>query len=120
MDCIFCVLKEQPHILDNEHFYVIADKSPVAKGHLLVISKRHIENFFELDDAEAVSLKNITLLARDHLAQELAPDGYNLGMNCGRHAGQSVFHFHLHIIPRYGGDRKDRVKGLREFVRNII
>lgn len=120
MDCIFCNIADSKHILENEYFFVIEDKHPVTRGHLLIISKRHFETYFDILPEESIGLRDISIAARDHLMLNYAPSGYNLGMNCGRHAGQSVFHFHLHLIPRYADDRKSGIRGLREFIRNTI
>jgi len=80
---------------------VIPDKYPVSKAHCLIISKRHLVDFFELTDAELISLAEITRELKASLDTEHRPTGYNLAMNCGRSAGQTIFHFHLHVIPRY-------------------
>lgn len=122
MDCIFCQLDARKRILENEHFFVIADKHPVTKGHLLVISKRHFEDYFGISESEAIALSQIARAAREYLGKLYAPDAFNLGMNCGRQAGQSVFHFHLHLIPRYAGDSKGKnsLRGLREYIREIL
>ena len=118
MDCIFCLMDKAKHIIENEHFYVIADKHPVTRGHLLIISKRHFVDYFGINEAEAVALSDIVKAAKDHLVGLYAPVAYNLGMNCGKQAGQSVFHFHLHLIPRYAKDNK--VHGLREYIKEIL
>ncbi|HNX36856.1 MAG TPA: HIT family protein [Candidatus Cloacimonadota bacterium] len=120
MDCVFCSISVSNYILENEHFFVIEDKHPVSKGHLLIISKRHFEDYFGISAEESVSLRDITLKAREHLISRYSPVAFNLGMNCGSHAGQSVFHFHLHLIPRYTGERRSNLRGLREFIRNTI
>lgn len=122
MDCIFCQIEPNKRILENDHFYVIEDLRPVTLGHLLVISKRHFEDYFGITETEAVALSQIVRAAKDYLADLYAPDAYNLGMNCGQHAGQSVFHFHLHLIPRYAGDNKGKssLRGLREYIREIL
>ena len=105
MDCPFC----QPHpervLMENEHFFAIRDIHPVTEGHCLIVSRRHLRDFFELNAREAASLHDLSLELRQQLEREHHPDGYKLLMNCGAAAGQSVFHFHLHLIPRYKGDR---------------
>ena len=101
MKCIFCAIPPKTYILENTDFYVIPDKYPVSKGHCLIISKRHLQDYFELTDEEAISLLQITRELKASLDSEHQPTGYNLAMNCGRSAGQTVFHFHMHVIPRY-------------------
>ncbi|NLO44743.1 MAG: HIT family protein [Candidatus Cloacimonetes bacterium] len=101
MNCIFCGIKPENYILENEHFYVIPDKFPVGKGHSLVISKRHFKDYFEISDEESISLAKITKEMKAALDEKHSPSGYRLQMHCGESAGQTIFHFHLHIIPKY-------------------
>nr|MDK2850409.1 hypothetical protein [Candidatus Cloacimonadota bacterium] len=101
MSCIFCKIHPQKIIMENDYFFVIPDKYPVSRGHHLIISKRHITDFFELNASEAPALLEISKRLKDYLGQELNPSGYNLAMNSGKSAGQTIFHFHLHFIPRY-------------------
>ena len=100
--CVFCQIEESLKLLGNEHFFVIRDKRPVSRGHLLLISQRHVESYFELLPEEAIALHEIILKTRHLLDAEHNPSGYNLAVNQGRSAGQTVPHFHLHLIPRYG------------------
>lgn len=101
MKCVFCKIPKKNYLFENEHFFVIADKYPVAKGHHLVILKQHKKDYFELDDSESAALTRICQEVKQCLDERYHPTGYNLAMNCGKSAGQSIFHFHLHIIPRY-------------------
>ncbi|HOH46954.1 MAG TPA: HIT family protein [Candidatus Cloacimonadota bacterium] len=120
MDCIFCQLSEAQIIMENEHFVLIADKFPVTKGHLLVISKRHFRDFFEISPEETLCLRDMVIKAREYLAERLDPEGFNLGMNCGRAAGQSIPHFHLHIIPRSKDRKMNPIRGMREYIKEIL
>jgi len=122
MQCIFCSLDSSKVLLDNDLFVVIEDKFPVTRGHLLVISKRHFADFFAIEQTEMAALREIIIRAKDWLDERYQPSAYNLGMNCGRHAGQSIDHFHLHIIPRYSGDqRRGQMKrGLREYISDLL
>jgi len=120
VNCPFCAIPEQSILVQNEHFFAISDRFPVSKGHALIISKRHIENYFELSGAEAAALHELSLKLKDLLQERHHPDAFNLGMNCGQIAGQSVFHFHMHVIPRYSGDKKKAIRGLKEYIREII
>jgi diadenosine tetraphosphate (Ap4A) HIT family hydrolase len=99
--CIFCAIPSSAWLIQNEHYYVIYDQRPVSKGHCLIISKRHVVDYFELNEEEAAALQKISTEVKSFLAKEYAPSGYNLAMNCGSRAGQTVFHYHMHVIPRY-------------------
>jgi diadenosine tetraphosphate (Ap4A) HIT family hydrolase len=119
MNCVFCQIARDNVLVENEYFIAVRDIHPVAPGHCLIIARRHVASFFELSQEEMVSLHDLASLLKTKLDQEYAPDGYNLGMNCGAAAGQSVFHFHMHVIPRYGGDRK-ALQGMREYLKKIL
>jgi len=101
MSCTFCKIPGTDFIFENEYFYVIPDKYPVVEGHSLIISKQHKQDYFELSDQESIALLDISRKVRDWLDDSFHPSGYNLAMNCGKSAGQTIFHFHLHVIPRY-------------------
>jgi diadenosine tetraphosphate (Ap4A) HIT family hydrolase len=120
MICVFCQMPSAAYIAENESFYAIADKRPVVQGHILIISKRHFEDMFAMLPEEAAALQELLIRVREWLIERYAPDGYNLGMNCGEHAGQTVFHYHLHVIPRYKADRLHGMRGLREYIREIV
>ena len=92
---------------------MIEDGSPVSPGHLLVISKELKPDFFMLSDAERLELSSAILLAKAWVEEHHDPDGFNVGMNCGEAAGQTVMHFHCHVIPRYSGDMADPRGGVR-------
>jgi diadenosine tetraphosphate (Ap4A) HIT family hydrolase len=113
--CFFCQLyqmKKEAVIAESEHFFSMYDENPVNPGHVLIISKRHTPSLFDLDKAEFSDL--FTLLAKAKEAiQQHHPDGYNIGINDGPAAGQTVFHLHIHIIPRYQGDVKNPRGGVR-------
>ncbi len=105
MDCPFCNLTPQQILLANAQFVAIRDRHPISEGHCLIVSRRHLRDFFELTAGEAAALHELSSELRLLLDSELHPDGYKLLMNCGAAAGQSVMHFHLHLIPRHTGDR---------------
>ena len=93
--------------------FVIRDGFPVSPGHTLIIPKRHVASFFEVTDAERADLMSLLAAARDDLDREFHPAGYNIGINDGAAAGQTVPHLHIHLIPRYEGDRDDPRGGVR-------
>ena len=105
-DCIFCkiVNGEIPaaKVFENEHVLAFLDISQVTKGHTLVIPKIHKENIFELTPEIARNLFEVVPVIANALKQEFDPIGLNTINNNGEHAGQSVFHYHMHLIPRYG------------------
>ena len=112
-DSIFTKLREECTLFETEHFFVIEDGFPVSPGHLLVISKELKPDFFALSDAERLELSSAILLAKAWVEEHHHPDGFNVGMNCGEAAGQTVMHFHCHVIPRYSGDMLDPRGGVR-------
>src|SRR6478736_2229283 len=105
-DCIFCkiVNGEIPSakVFENEHVFAFLDLSQVTKGHTLVIPKVHKENVYELTPEIASHVFQAVPKLTRALKQEYQPIGMNVLNNNGEHAGQSVFHFHIHLIPRYG------------------
>jgi diadenosine tetraphosphate (Ap4A) HIT family hydrolase len=105
-------------IYQGTHFFIIKDAFPVAPGHCLIISNDLKKDYFELDIEERKNLDEVILKAKSIIEQEFSPDGYNIGMNCGEAAGQTVFHFHCHIIPRYIGDMKNPRGGVRHCIEN--
>ena len=111
MSCIFCEIND--YILDNELAYAVFDKMPVNKGHMLFMTKRHVENFFDITKEEREAIFNLIDEARLMLDQVYSPEGYNIGVNCGKVSGQSVMHVHVHLIPRYSGDTVSPNGGVR-------
>ena len=107
-NCIFCKLAngEIPTstLYEDEDFRVILDASPAAKGHALIIPKEHYANLYELDDELAAKVLVLAKKMITKLTEILGCDGYNIVQNNGEAAGQTVFHFHLHMIPRYKDD----------------
>ena len=107
---------DKEKILKNKHAFAIYDGFPVSKGHVLVIPNRQVKEIFELNNDEYKGCFELVKKVKDFLVKKFKPDGFNVGINCGELAGQTVFHAHIHIIPRYKGD----VKNPRGGVRNII
>ncbi|EDY87307.1 histidine triad protein [gamma proteobacterium HTCC5015] len=110
VSCIFC---EQDAVLENDLAYCRVDRFPVSPGHLLIIPKRHAEDWFDLSNAEKVAINDLLEQGKQWIEKTHRPDGYNIGMNCGAAAGQTVFHMHCHLIPRYDGDTKEPKGGVR-------
>ena len=107
-NCIFCKLAngEIPTatLYEDEDFRVILDASPAAKGHALILPKQHYANLYELDDSVASKVLVLAKKVITKMTDILGCDGYNIGQNNGEAAGQTVFHFHMHLIPRSKGD----------------
>ncbi|WP_025727558.1 HIT family protein [Heyndrickxia ginsengihumi] len=104
--CIFCkiVNGEIPSakVFENEHVYAFLDISQVTKGHTLIVPKIHKENLYELTPEIARNLFEVVPTIANAIKEQFEPIGLNLLNNNGEKAGQSVFHFHIHLIPRYG------------------
>ena len=107
-DCIFCriISGEIPSttINENSKFKVIMDIAPANKGHVLILPKEHYDNIYDIDTATAGELFELAVMTARALKSVLDCDGMNILQNNGTVAGQTVFHFHMHIIPRYEGD----------------
>lgn len=113
MTCIFCTVPAERIEFSNLHGMVIRDGFPISLGHTLIIPRRHVGSFFAIDSAEREALLALLDEAKRRLDKEFKPDGYNVGINDGPAAGQTVPHLHIHLIPRYGGDRGDPRGGVR-------
>ncbi len=112
-DCPFCHLPEERLLDRNALALAIADAFPVSAGHTLVLPRRHVAGFFELTAEEVTAIHELLCRARDRLDTTHRPAGYNIGVNAGTAAGQTVLHVHVHLIPRYPGDVADPVGGVR-------
>ncbi|OPZ76139.1 MAG: AP-4-A phosphorylase [Alphaproteobacteria bacterium ADurb.Bin438] len=114
MDCYFCSLLDKPHFLENELCFAHIDNFPVTFGHTLIIPKRHFADFFEASDDEIKAIHELLKIRRQQLLDEdKSISGFNIGVNIGKSAGQSVFHLHVHLIPRRDGDCKNPKGGVR-------
>lgn len=104
-NCIFCKLANGDiptnKIYEDDLFTVILDADPVSKGHTLILPKNHYANIYELGDREAEAIFPLAKKLAKHMKEVLHCDGFNILQNNGETAGQSVFHFHMHLIPRY-------------------
>lgn len=113
MSCPFCAIPAKRIIDRNESGFVIRDGFPVSPGHTLIIPHRHIGSFFELSRQERDDLFELLDQAKLMLDREFKPNAYNIGINDGPAAGQTVPHLHIHLIPRFDGDMSDPRGGVR-------
>lgn len=108
-DCIFCKIGKgkipSKTVYEDSHFRVILDVNPASKGHCLIIPKEHFDNIYDLDAETAGKLFSLATCIARAMRDALGCDGLNIVQNNGLIAGQTVFHFHLHLIPRYEGDQ---------------
>ncbi len=110
---IFNEVDPSEYLWQSELFFAISDKFPVSKGHALIISRSSVQDFFSLTDEEKTDLLVAIDSVKALIEEQHSPDGFNVGMNCGAAAGQTVMHFHCHVIPRYKGDMDNPDGGVR-------
>jgi ATP adenylyltransferase len=116
-DCVFCVIDARRVVAENELTFAIRDRYPVSDEHTLVIPKRHVADFFDLYQPEINAVHALMLKMKNEISRtDVAVTGFNVGVNVGQAAGQSIFHVHVHLIPRRDGD----VERPRGGVRGII
>lgn len=112
MRCVFCTLPQERITIEFPLIVAVRDAYPVSRGHTLILPKRHIQSFFDLLETEREQMFQALNCAKEHLA-DYKPDGFNIGINDGVAAGQTIPHLHLHLIPRYLGDSEDPRGGVR-------
>ena len=100
----------------NELAFSARDTYAVSPGHTLVIPRRHVANFFDLTPEEVAACMELINEEKKLIDEEFHPDGYNIGVNVGPAAGQSIFHVHIHMIPRYKGDVENPQGGVRHVI----
>ena len=115
--CLLCE-KYLQRIFESQYFFVVYDDFPVRVGHLLIIPRRHVEHLVLLRRAEFCELGYVIKKMVRHTQVNFQADGYNIGINCGEAAGQTLEHLHIHFIPRYAGDIPDPRGGIRKFLPN--
>ncbi|MBD3669330.1 MAG: HIT family protein [Gammaproteobacteria bacterium] len=113
--CLFCT-DPQGVSLTNELAFSARDTYAVSPGHTLVMPKRHVADFFDLTQEEIAAVMDLINQEKELIDKEFKPDGYNIGVNIGPSAGQSIFHVHIHIIPRYKGDVENPQGGVRHVI----
>jgi diadenosine tetraphosphate (Ap4A) HIT family hydrolase len=109
--CPFC--NPTDIVVSNALAYAIYDTYPVSPGHMLIIPKRHVADFFDTSHDERQAIFELMERCKSRLDKQLSPDAYNIGINCGKAAGQTIFHVHVHLIPRYKGDIDNPRGGVR-------
>lgn len=110
-NCIFC--GDPSMVIENDLAFAHYDSYPVNPGHCLIIPRRHVAEYFEATTEEKAAIWALVDKMKTILDEEHKPDGYNVGVNIGKAAGQSVPHIHIHMIPRYKGDMEDPRGGVR-------
>lgn len=116
-DCLFCEADKVRVLAENQLGYLILDNFPVTKLHALVIPKRHVPTYFELGQAEVNACNQLLQYAKgDSQIQDKSITGFNIGINNGESAGQTIFHCHIHLIPRRAGDVENPRGGVRHVI----
>jgi len=112
--CLFCVPRGVTR--SNELAWCTRDSYPVSPGHSLIIPFRHTNSVFDLTREEMIACMELIVDEQQVLDSEFNPDGYNVGVNSGAAAGQSIFHVHIHLIPRFSGDSDRPQGGVRQVI----
>ncbi|WP_415405669.1 HIT family protein [Sulfurovum sp. CS9] len=114
MSCPFCMLPVEKIVYSNEFSLMFYDSYPVTKYHTLIIPRRHVADYFELTNEEVDAMQELLYRQKERLLQlDKTITGFNIGINVGKDAGQSIFHVHMHLIPRREGDMKEPKGGVR-------
>ena len=112
-ECVFCTTPKEEKIYQNKYGYIKKDHFPVTKGHMLIIPHKHVENIWGLSSEELKGLWELVTWAREYNQKNYQVKDFNVGFNDGKNAGQTVFHLHIHVIPRYKGDMGNPRGGVR-------
>jgi diadenosine tetraphosphate (Ap4A) HIT family hydrolase len=112
LNCPFCD-RVGDAIADSSEAYAILDRFPVNEGHALIIPKRHVASYFDLTELERSACWSMVNDVQQVLQKQFEPPGFNVGINVGAVAGQTIFHVHIHLIPRYAGDVPEPRGGVR-------
>ena len=115
--CIFCKIRKEELQFENQLSYSSIDSYPVSEFHSLIVPKRHVETYFELTYEEIQACNELILKTKEKiLKQDSSVNGFNIGTNAGKVAGQSIMHCHIHLIPRREGDVEDPQGGVRSVI----
>ena len=116
-DCLFCNIPPVRIVLENELAYAVRDGYPVTEIHSLIIPKRHIQDYFDLTKEELIACDQLIRSLKDEISNsDNSVNGFNIGMNSGETAGQTIFHCHIHLIPRRTGDVDNPRGGVRRII----
>ena len=116
-DCLFCNIPPVRIVLENELAYAVRDGYPVTEMHSLIIPKRHIQDYFDLTTEELIACDQLIRSLKDEISNsDNSVNGFNIGMNSGETAGQTIFHCHIHLIPRRTGDVDNPRGGVRSII----
>jgi len=116
MPCPFCDIEGRPIVAQSDLALALRDAYPASPGHTLIVPRRHVADWWSATTFERAAMLSLVDEVKSALDAELCPDGYNLGFNDRPAAGQTVFHLHLHLIPRFAGDVDDPTGGVRHAV----
>ena len=117
--CLFCNTKESGVAHENDLAYASYDSYPVSKDHCLIIPKRHIKDYFDLSQNELIACDElIKIIKNEIINNDQSEKGFNIGTNIGKDSGQSIFHCHIHLIPRRVGDVENPQGGVRSVIPN--
>lgn len=122
-NCIFCDIyknKSKRILTENELAFAIYDAFPVNEGHILIIPKRHFDNFFDATNDEITAIYSLLHECKEILSKKYNPTGYNVGVNIGFDGGQTIMHLHVHLIPRYQGDVENPRGGVRRLKPQLV
>jgi len=112
--CLFCTTKKKDIIEENEFAYAIFDSYPISSKHCLIVPKRHIKDYFELNENEVTGCDQLIKIIKNQIEKDdKTVKGFNIGVNSGKVAGQSIMHCHIHLIPRREGDVENPQGGVR-------
>ena len=115
--CLFCNTDKKEYIFENDLAFATFDLYPVSKFHVLIVPKRHVKNYFELSNDEFVACNKMIMLSKNKIEQDdQTIEGFNIGSNTGKVAGQSINHCHIHLIPRREGDVENPQGGVRAVI----
>jgi diadenosine tetraphosphate (Ap4A) HIT family hydrolase len=116
LPCLFCTPPGDRIFFSDELVIGLWDAYPVSPGHALLVPRRHIATWFDSSAPERMALVAAIDVAKAIIDNDCRPDGYNIGVNCGPAAGQTIFHLHVHLIPRFFGDVADPRGGVRHVI----
>ena len=115
--CLFCNVKESGVVYENDLAYASYDSYPVSKDHCLIIPKRHIKDYFSLSQNELIACDELIKIVKNEIInKDQSVKGFNIGTNIGKDSGQSIFHCHIHLIPRRAGDVENPQGGVRSVI----